>query len=123
MNNPLNIAPRSFNRVEVDERRGTLTKTSSHKEKLRDEIRWYLKIPKQLQCFAPRVFSYSPDSDSPSMTLEFYSYRSLHEYFMTAWGGQRKFNLRGNFWEFVVRRREFSSLPSRLHESRGASRR
>ena len=87
MNNPLNIAPRSFNRVEVDERRGTLTKTSSHKEKLRDEIRWYLKIPKQLQCFAPRVFSYSPDSDSPSMTLEFYSYRSLHEYFMTAWGG------------------------------------
>ena len=79
MDEQIKVAPRSFNRIEIDEVRGILTKTSRHKEKLIDEIRWYLKIPKQLRCFAPRIFDYSLDGNAPFVKMEFYAYRTLHE--------------------------------------------
>ena len=75
----LNIAPRSFNIVELDEMKGILTKTSTHKKELIAEIFWYLKIPKQLQYLTPRIFDYSSDDKSPFVQMEFYGYRTLHE--------------------------------------------
>ena len=89
MDEQIKVAPRSFNRIEIDEVRGILTKTSRHKEKFIDEIRWYLKIPKQLRCFAPRIFDYSLDGNAPFVKMEFYAYRTLHEMFLTdsLWGG------------------------------------
>lgn len=84
MDEKIKIAPRSFNHIELDERRGILTKRSSHKEKLIEEIRWYLKIPKQLQYLTPRQFDYSLNSDSPFVSMEFYGYRTLHEFFVSA---------------------------------------
>ena len=89
MDEQIKVEPRSFNRIEVDEVRGILTKTSRRKEKLITEICWYLKIPKQLRCFAPRIFDYSLDGNAPFVKMEFYAYRTLHEMFLTdlLWGG------------------------------------
>ena len=75
----IKVEPRSFNFMELDERRGILTKRSTHKDKLQAEIRWYLKLPKELRYLAPRIFDYSLSHDSPFVSMEFYGYRTLHE--------------------------------------------
>lgn len=73
------VAARSFNSIRIDEERGTLTKTSENKEKLINEIKWYLRLPKQLQYLLPRIYDYSLDFDSPYVTMEYYGYHTLHE--------------------------------------------
>ena len=55
------VAARSFNSIEIDEQRGILKKRSENKEKLVNEIRWYLRIPNKLQYLLPRVYDYSLD--------------------------------------------------------------
>ncbi|MBQ6297391.1 MAG: hypothetical protein IJK81_06830 [Selenomonadaceae bacterium] len=82
MEEQIKVAPRSFNFLELDEMRGILTKRSLHREKLINEIQWYLKLPKQLHYLAPRIFTYSLYSDSPYIQMEFYGYRTLHEIFL-----------------------------------------
>ncbi len=83
----IKIAPRSFNFMESDERRGILTKRSLYKNKLRAEIGWYLKLPKELRYLTPRIFDYSLDCDSPFVSMEFYGYRTLHELLIRNRGG------------------------------------
>jgi hypothetical protein len=73
---------RQFNTLEIDSRRGLARKSSIHTSKLRDEIRWYLKLPKDLQFVAPRVFDYSLDVDSPYVEMEFYGYPSLNDIYL-----------------------------------------
>ena len=77
------INARKFNFMELDERRGILTKKSLHQEKLITEIQWYLKLPKPLHYLAPRIFAYSLYSDAPYIQMEFYGYRTLHEIFLS----------------------------------------
>lgn len=73
------VAARNFNYINIDESRGLLTKTSVNKKKLIDEIKWYLRLPKQLQYLLPRIYDYSIDFDNPYVTMEYYGYHTLHE--------------------------------------------
>ncbi len=76
---------RSFNSLVFDENRPTVTKTSSRSEKLRDEINWYLNLPRDFKCYAPQVISF--DLNKPSVELEYYGYPTVAELFVTAGHG------------------------------------
>jgi hypothetical protein len=73
------VAARAFNSIKIDEERGILTKTSENKEKLINEIRWYLRMPSSLQYLIPRIYDYSLDFLSPYVSMEYYGYHTLHE--------------------------------------------
>lgn len=73
------VAARSFNSIEIDERRGILHKKSENKEKLVDEIRWYLRLPNKVQYLLPRIYDYSLDLNEPYVSMEYYGYHTLHE--------------------------------------------
>lgn len=73
------VAARSFNSIEIDEQRGILKKRSENKEKLVNEIRWYLRIPNKLQYLLPRVYDYSLELTDPYVSMEYYGYHTLHE--------------------------------------------
>jgi len=63
---------RYFNSVLYDASNGTVTKTSSDEEKLRNEIRWYLQLPKDLRPIIPRIESYSLVAGAtPHVSLEY----------------------------------------------------
>lgn len=72
---------RSFNSVEVDLRRGVILK-SSQDEKLRNEIRWYLSLPRHLQYLAPRVFSHGTEPGETFVEMEFYGYPTLNDVYI-----------------------------------------
>lgn len=76
---------RSFNSLEFSDTRPTVTKTSSHSEKLRNEIKWYLNLPQDFKCYAPQVIAY--DLKKPSVELEYYGYPTLAELYVTAGHG------------------------------------
>lgn len=76
------VAARAFNSISIDEARGILTKTSDNKEKLVNEIRWYLRMPGELQYLLPRVYDYSLDFSAPYVKMEYYGYHTLHESFL-----------------------------------------
>ena len=78
------INARYFNLLKVNEETGTIRKTSQNKEKLVDEIRWIQAIPKELRSYTPSIFDYSKDPLNPFLEMEFYSYPSLDEAFVSA---------------------------------------
>lgn len=78
------MGQRAFNDVAVDAGRGLLTKRSRNREDFRDEIRWYLSLPPELQYLAPRVFAHSLDADDPWIQVEFYGYPPLSEVYLYA---------------------------------------
>lgn len=78
------INARFFNVLKFNEQAGTIRKTSDNKEKLVDEIRWLQAIPKELRTFTPTVFDYSRNPLDPYLEMEFYSYPSLDEAFVSA---------------------------------------
>lgn len=78
------INARFFNVLKFNEQAGTIRKTSDNKEKLVDEIRWLQSIPKELKTFTPAVFDYSKNPLDPYLEMEFYSYPSLDEAFVSA---------------------------------------
>lgn len=73
------VAARSFNSIQIDEQRGILSKTSENREKLIDEIKWYLRMPNKLQYLLPRIYSYSLERLNPYVSMEYYGYHTLHE--------------------------------------------
>lgn len=76
------VAARAFNIIEIDDKRGTLTKKSNNTEKLINEIKWYLRLPNNLQYLIPRIYDYSLDFDNPYVKMEYYGYHTLHESLM-----------------------------------------
>jgi len=76
------IKSRTFNHIMIDRSRGILTKTSDDKEKFIGEIQWYLKLPTDIEYVRPRIFSYSMDYERPFVSMEYYSYHTLHELFL-----------------------------------------
>lgn len=76
------VAARSFNTISIDDKRGVLRKTSQNKAKLIDEIKWYLKLPDNIQYLAPRIYDYSLNYNSPYASMEFYGYHTLHESYL-----------------------------------------
>lgn len=92
-----NVAARSFNLIEIDERRGILKKRSENKEKLVNEIRWYLRVPNKLQYLLPRIYDYSLDLTDPYVSMEYYGYHTLHESLVFG-------NLSLVKWHFIFRK-------------------
>ncbi|MBM3206749.1 MAG: hypothetical protein FJZ43_03965 [Candidatus Staskawiczbacteria bacterium] len=86
----LNI--REFNTMKYDNLRGTLVKQSKNKQKLYDEMQWYLKIPQELSFLVPRVISYDKDL---SLELEYYGYPTLTE--LALYG-----NYHNNIWKGII---------------------
>lgn len=73
---------RAFNHLQIDFQRGKLLKKSSNKEKLINEISWYLNIPNDVSYLSPRIFSYSLNKENPYVEMEYYSYDTLHEVYL-----------------------------------------
>lgn len=79
LNAKTKVAAREFNTIKIDEKRGILKKYSINKDKLINEISWYLKLPAQLQYLSPRIYNYSLNSETPYVSMEYYGYHTLHE--------------------------------------------
>ena len=78
----LEVQSREFNHIIVDKERGNLTKSSDDIEKFLGEIKWYLKLPSDLEYSRPRIFKYSLNYNSPFVSMEYYSYHTIHELFL-----------------------------------------
>lgn len=89
------LGRRFFNDVSVDARRGLVRKTSRHVRKFRNEIGWYVHLPKNLAYLAPRVIDYRMDGDEPFLELEFYGYPTLNDLFLYG-------NLSAGIWEQIL---------------------
>lgn len=101
------INSRSFNRIQVDTKVGTLRKWSTRNGKLIDEINWYLRLPKECQILTPRIIDYSTDEDKAYATFEYYGYQTLSELYLFE-------NVHGKVWENILERL-FSLVHDYLH--------
>ncbi len=81
-NSRLEVKAREFNHISIDKNRGILRKSSDDKDKFVGEIKWYLKLPGDIEYVRPRIFDYSTSYDSPYVAMEYYSYHTLHELFL-----------------------------------------
>lgn len=76
------VNQRFFNCVEIDDCRGIVRKSSTNAEKLLNEMKWYMELPKSLRYIAPRVFDYSITRTEPFMEMEYYSYPALNDLYL-----------------------------------------
>lgn len=76
------LQPRHFNAVTVDPLLKTITKSSSHDAKLRDEFLWYLTIPDDLKLLCPRIVRHDEVDGRLRLTQEYYGYPSLAELYV-----------------------------------------
>lgn len=96
----LEVKSREFNHITIDRERGILKKTSDDKDKFIGEILWYLKLPADIEYVRPRIFSYSTDLNAPYISMEYYSYHTLHELFLYG-------DLTGRQWKNIFNRIRF----------------
>lgn len=96
----LEVKAREFNHIEIDKNRGLLTKFSSEKEKFLGEIKWYLKLPSDIEYLRPRIFDYSVDYNNPYVCMEYYAYHTVHELFLNS-------DLDVHKWESIFKRINF----------------
>lgn len=89
------VEARFFNQTTIDFQRGILRKESTDVDKFLGEIKWYLKLPKNLAYLAPRIFDYSLNYNAPFVEMEYFSYESLHNLFLYG-------NLELGFWREIV---------------------
>jgi len=73
---------RFFNCVSIDDCRGIVRKSSTNAEKLLNEMKWYMELPKALRYIAPRIFDYSIAKAEPFMEMEYYSYPALNDVYL-----------------------------------------
>ncbi len=73
------LQARSFNRVQIDELSGTITKRSEHSAKFLNEINYYRLVPRDLAMFFPRLVDFSLVPKDLFLTLEYYGYPTLSE--------------------------------------------
>lgn len=78
----IEVKAREFNHIKIDKNRGILTKTSDGVDKFIGEIKWYLKLPNDLEYTRPRIFSYSTSYTKPYVSMEYYAYHTIHELFL-----------------------------------------
>lgn len=72
---------RSFNSVVYDDVYWTIKKSSSNKEKIKQEINWYLNMPYELKIFSPRLVNYDLWNET-NYEIEFYWYQSLWDLYL-----------------------------------------
>lgn len=107
-----NMRARAFNSVQLDYKKGIFTKRSENKQKLINEILWYVNLPKPLQFCIPRIFDYSVEADSPFVSMDYYGYPSLADIFVHG-------NLEIQKWSSLLKDlkwllNEFSQFPCQL---------
>jgi hypothetical protein len=73
---------RFFNTIDIDCSRGIIRKSSTDKQKLINEIKWFLKLPNKISYLTPRIFDYSLEYNDPFVEMEYYSYETLHEIYL-----------------------------------------
>lgn len=81
-NSKLEVRAREFNHITIDKNRGILKKTSDDKDKFIGEIKWYLKLPADVEYVRPRIFDYSTSYVNPFVSMEYYAYHTVHELFL-----------------------------------------
>lgn len=81
-NSKLEVRAREFNHITIDKNRGILRKSSDDKDKFIGEIKWYLKLPADIEYVRPRIFDYSTSYDAPYVSMEYYAYHTVHELFL-----------------------------------------
>ena len=81
-NSKLEVRAREFNHITIDKNRGILKKTSDDKDKFIGEIKWYLKLPADVEYVRPRIFDYSTSYVNPYVSMEYYAYHTVHELFL-----------------------------------------
>lgn len=81
-NSKLEVKAREFNHITIDKDRGILRKSSDDKEKFVGEIKWYLKLPADIEYVRPRIFDYSTSYINPYVSMEYYAYHTVHELFL-----------------------------------------
>lgn len=81
-NSKIEVAAREFNHLTIDRNRGLIYKTSEEKEKFIGEIKWYLKLPTDIEYVRPRIFNYSTSYEHPFVCMEYYAYHTIHELFL-----------------------------------------
>lgn len=99
-NSKLEVKAREFNHITVDKNRGILRKASDDKDKFIGEIKWYLKLPGDIEYVRPRIFSYSTGYDNPYVSMEYYAYHTVHELLLYG-------DLNSQQWEEVFERIRF----------------
>lgn len=75
------ISSRYFNSFDYNDILGTVIKYSQDKNKLRNEILWYLNVPKEIRAIIPKIIDYSIDGNV-FVEMEYYGYTSLSELFV-----------------------------------------
>ncbi len=75
------LGAREFNQLQIDEKRGLITKSSVNKEKILQEINYYNNLPQDLKIFFPRLCSFNLGR-SVSYSIEYYPYKTLSEYYV-----------------------------------------
>ncbi|MDT9726713.1 hypothetical protein DUZ99_17185 [Xylanibacillus composti] len=75
------IPARSFNSLEYDDSRNQVTKRSMDKDKLRDEIRWYLHVPDSLQRYLPQIIDFGLE-DELYLTMAWVRLPTVHQLYM-----------------------------------------
>jgi dTDP-glucose pyrophosphorylase len=73
------LQARSFNTIQIDELRGTITKRSEHHAKFLNEINYYRLLPRDLITFFPRLVDFNLEPKELFLTLEYYGYPTLSE--------------------------------------------
>ncbi|HFP9118331.1 TPA: capsular biosynthesis protein, partial [Enterococcus faecium] len=96
----LEVKAREFNHITIDKDRSTLRKSSDDKDKFIGEIKWYLKLPADIEYVRPRIFSYSTAYSDPYVCMEYYSYHTVHELFLYG-------DLNRNQWIDIFKRIKF----------------
>lgn len=99
-NTKIEVKSREFNHIKIDKDRGILTKVSDDKDKFIGEIKWYLKLPSDIEYVRPRIFNYSLDYNSPYVSMEYYAYHTVHELFLNS-------DLDIHHWEKIFKRIRF----------------
>ena len=103
------INKRCFNYLVIDDCRGIVRKSSTNADKLLNEMKWYLDLPKDLRYMAPRVFDYSFVNPEPFIEMEYYSYPALNDVYLYG-------SLDGGVWKRVFQ--AVGGLLKQMHSHR-----
>ncbi len=88
------LGVREFNSLQIDEKQGILCKSSRKREKILQEINYYLKLPSSLSIYFPRLQGFDLGK-KVSYSIEYYPYKTLSEFFVM-------YELPKNCWERVI---------------------
>ncbi|MCM1498987.1 MAG: aminoglycoside phosphotransferase family protein [Clostridium sp.] len=96
----LEVKAREFNYISIDKDRGILKKKSDDRDKFIGEIKWYLKLPSDVEYVCPRLFGFSTSYENPYVFMEYYAYHTIHELYLYG-------DLTSNQWYDIFKRIRF----------------